>query len=67
MPVSPSYGPAYAPSAPYADQNGMVAAPNVDFTNEAMQQIAARYAFTANAKVMQVAAQMTGTLLDINA
>jgi flagellar basal-body rod protein FlgC len=66
-PVSPSYAPAYAPSAPYADQSGMVAAPNVDLTNEAVQQITARYAFAANAKVMQVASQMSGALLDITA
>ena len=66
IPVSPSYGPSYAPDAPYADQSGMVASPNVDLTAEVMQQIVARYAFAANAKVMQVASQMTGALLDIS-
>jgi flagellar basal-body rod protein FlgC len=65
--VSPSYAPSYAPSAPYADQSGMVAAPNVDLTNETVQQITAQYAFAANAKVTQIASQMAGALLDITA
>jgi flagellar basal-body rod protein FlgC len=66
-PVSPSYVPTYDPSAPYADKNGMVAAPNVDFVNEFVQQITARYAFAANAKVIQADSRMLSTLLDIKA
>jgi flagellar basal-body rod protein FlgC len=65
--VSPSYVPAYDPSAPYADKNGMVAAPKVDLTNEVVQQITALYEFAANARVMQTASQMMKTLLDIKA
>jgi flagellar basal-body rod protein FlgC len=63
--VSPSYTSGYDPTAPYADKNGQVAAPNVDLANEAIQQITARYAFAANAKVVQVDAEMMKTLLDI--
>jgi flagellar basal-body rod protein FlgC len=63
--VSPSYAAGYDPTAPYADTNGQVAAPNVDLANEAIQQITARYAFAANAKVVQVDAEMMKTLLDI--
>jgi flagellar basal-body rod protein FlgC len=63
--VSPSYVPSYDPTAPYADKNGQVAAPSVDLANEAIQQITARYAFAANAKVVQVDAEMMKTLLDI--
>jgi flagellar basal-body rod protein FlgC len=63
--VSPSYVPTYDPAAPYADKNGMVAAPNVDLANEAVQQITALYTFAANAKVMQVESQMMRVLLDI--
>ena len=63
--VSPSYAPSYDPTAPYADKNGQVAAPNVDLANEALQQITARYAFAANAKVVQVASELTKALLDI--
>jgi flagellar basal-body rod protein FlgC len=66
-PVLPSYAPTYAPSAAYADKSGMVAAPDVDLANEAVQQMTAKCAFTANAKVMRVASQMMGALLDITA
>jgi len=63
--VSPSYVPSYDPGAPYADKNGMVAAPNVDLANEIVQQITARYAFALNAKVMQAGSDMMKALLDI--
>ena len=62
--ASPSYTPGYDPSAPYADGNGMVAVPNVDLVNEAIQQIMAEYAFKANAVILRTASDMTTTLLD---
>jgi flagellar basal-body rod protein FlgC len=62
--VSPSYVPAYDPAAPYADSNGMVASPNVDFAAELVQQIIARYTFAANAHVVRADAQMTSALFD---
>jgi flagellar basal-body rod protein FlgC len=65
--VAPSYVPSYDPGAPYADKNGMVAAPNVDLGNEIVQQITARYAFALNAKVMQADSEMMRALLDIKA
>lgn len=67
VPVSPSYVPGYDPSAPYANSSGMVAAPNVDLTNEVVQQMVAQYAFAANANVVRAASQMMQTLLDITA
>lgn len=63
--VTPSFVPQYDPTAPFANANGQVAAPNVDLANEAVQQIIARYAFAANAKVIQTASEMMKTLLDI--
>ena len=63
--ASPGPVAGYDPTAPYADKNGQVAAPNVDLASEAIQQITARYAFAANAKVVQVDAEMMKTLLDI--
>jgi flagellar basal-body rod protein FlgC len=66
-PVSPSDVPQFDPGAPFADQSGLVAAPNVDLANEAVQQIIARYEFTANAEVIQVNAQMMQSLLNITA
>ena len=66
-PVSPSFVAAFDPGAPFADHNGMVAAPNVDLADELVQQFLARYAFVANAKIMQADLQMTRTLIDISA
>ncbi len=63
--VQPSHVAAYDPTAPYADPNGQVAAPNVDLTNEAVQQLTARYAFAFNADVMRVYAKMMQSLVDI--
>jgi flagellar basal-body rod protein FlgC len=63
--VTPSFVPSYEPGAPFADKNGLVAAPNVDLANEFVQQIIARYEFAANAKVIQVESEMMKVLLDI--
>ena len=63
--VTPSFVPEFDPTAPFANANGEVAAPNVDLANEAVQQVIARYTFAANAKVIQVASEMMKTLLDI--
>ena len=62
---SPSHVRNYDPGAPYADDRGMVASPNVDFANEVVQQIFARHAFAANAEVVRVYARMMKSLLDI--
>ncbi len=63
--VQPSSVTTYDPSAPYADSNGDVAAPNVDPANEAVQQLMASTSYAMNAKVMSVYSQMMQTLLDI--
>jgi flagellar basal-body rod protein FlgC len=63
--VQPGTVTAYNPNAPYADANGNVAAPNVDYANEAFQQMLANYQYAANAGVIRVASQMLATLIDI--
>jgi len=63
--VSPATVTTYDPTAPYADSNGMVAMPNVDFANEAVQQLMARISFAANVMVLKTDAQMMKSLLDI--
>jgi flagellar basal-body rod protein FlgC len=65
--VSPSYVPQYDPSSPFADQNGLVAAPNVDLATQFVQLLTAKYTFAANAKVIQAYANTTQSLLDITA
>ena len=64
QPIFPSSVPAYDPSASFADPNGLVAAPNVDLNNEAVQLIVARYAFALNAAVIKTDERMFKALLD---
>ena len=64
-PASPGTVPTYDPTAPYANDKGMVAAPNVDFANEAVQQLLARVTFVANAQVVRTYDRMMKSLLDI--
>ena len=65
--VSPGFVPQSDPGSPFANQDGLVAAPNVDLANEFVQLITAKYAFAANAKVVQTYYDTTKSLLDITA
>jgi flagellar basal-body rod protein FlgC len=66
-PVSPSFVAQYDPSASFANQDGLVAAPNVDLASQFVQLLTAKYSFAANAKVIQTYARTTQSLLDIKA
>ena len=63
--VSPSFTAQSDPSAPFANQDGLVAAPNVDLANEFVQLAVAKYSFIANAKVIQAYSETEDALLDI--
>ncbi len=63
--VTPSTVATYDPGAPFANDQGMVASPNIDLANEAVQQLIARYTFAMNAMVARSYAQMMKSLLDI--
>jgi flagellar basal-body rod protein FlgC len=65
--AAPSYVAISDPRAPFANQDGLVAAPNVDISQEAINQMIASYSFTANAGVLKAEDQMTKTLLDTTA
>jgi flagellar basal-body rod protein FlgC len=65
--VSPSFVPQYDPNSPFANQDGLVAAPNVDLATQFVQLLTAKYSFAANAKVIQAYADTTKSLLDITA
>jgi flagellar basal-body rod protein FlgC len=55
------------PDAPYADADGMVAKPDVDLAEEAVELISARLSFAMNAYVVRTYAKMMKSLLDIKA
>ncbi|MBC9877913.1 flagellar biosynthesis protein FlgC [Bradyrhizobium sp. INPA01-394B] len=63
--VSPSYVAQSDPSAPFANQDGLVAAPNVDLADQFVQLATAKYSFIANAKVIQAYSETEKSLLDI--
>jgi flagellar basal-body rod protein FlgC len=63
--VTPATVASFDPGAPYADANGMVATPNVNFAGEAVQQLIARYTFAMNAAVERSYERMMKSLLDI--
>ncbi len=63
-PMTPAYLPEYEPDASYADEQGMVAAPNVDLARERVNQIAASRAYQANISVVRTQDEMMKSLLD---
>jgi flagellar basal-body rod protein FlgC len=65
--VSPSFVAQSDPSAPFANQDGLVAAPNVDLASQFVQLLTAKYAFAANAQVIKAYSDTTQSLLDITA
>lgn len=59
--------PAYDPNAPYANDQGLVAAPNVDLAEELVQMKLAEITYKANIKTLQAVGRMadeTGRILD---
>jgi flagellar basal-body rod protein FlgC len=66
-PISPSFVAQYDPTASFANQDGLVAAPNVDLASQFVQLLTAKYSFAANAKVIQAYDNTTQSLLDITA
>lgn len=59
--------PAYNPTSPYADVNGLVGVPAVDLGLELVNQIMAIDQFKANVRVFEAGEKAAKTLLDIKA
>jgi flagellar basal-body rod protein FlgC len=66
-PVLPSYVREYAPEAPYANAQGLVAAPNVDMTQETVHEVTAKQGFEANLAVIRAVDDMESSLLKLRA
>lgn len=58
---------AHDPDAPYANEEGMVAAPDIDLVEETLQLITASNEFAANLLVLRIDAEMSARLLDMKA
>ena len=65
--VTPAFVPQFDPGSPFANQDGLVAAPNVDLASQFVQLLTAKYSFAANAKVIQAYDNTQKSLLDITA
>ena len=65
--ATPSTTAASDPQAPFANASGLVAAPNVDLSQEMIGQMIASYSFAAGAATMKADDRMTKALLDIKA
>jgi flagellar basal-body rod protein FlgC len=64
--VSPSFVARYDPQAAYANNQGQVAAPNVDVMNEILNIATAQADFMSNAKVADAMNQMVKQLFELN-
>lgn len=60
----PATTPVYQPESPYADAQGLVEAPNVDYGTELINARTASLAYKANLAVIKVADEMERELLD---
>ena len=63
--VSPAHVAMYDPTASYANDQGMVAAPNVDVLNEMLNLVTAEKDFALNAKVAQSIDDLVKKLYDL--
>jgi flagellar basal-body rod protein FlgC len=66
-PRLPAYVRQHEPSAPFADADRIVAAPNVDLAQEAVGVLEASLLFKANLAVLKKADEMTRSVLDATA
>ncbi|CCD86055.1 putative flagellar basal-body rod protein (flgC) [Bradyrhizobium sp. ORS 285] len=55
----------YQPTAPFANKDGLVAAPNVDLAQEMISQLVAKYTFAANARVLKATDEMSRIVVDM--
>ena len=55
----------YDPNSTYANSQGLIAAPNVDYANEFVNLIETKDAYRANISVIKTQDQMTGDLLNL--
>jgi flagellar basal-body rod protein FlgC len=60
-----AYTPVFDPSSPFANEEGLVAAPNVDLAKEAVNLLESKVLFKANLSVIKTQKEMLGEVLDI--
>lgn len=64
LPRNPSFVPSYEPGSPFANSDGLVAAPNVNLDEELINLKVAEQAYKANAQSIRAGREMQDALLD---
>ena len=64
VPRDNPFTPAFDSDSPFADENGIIGIPNVDFAEEIINMKQAEIAYKANLKTLETAGQMFDELLD---
>lgn len=60
---NPPFVPSFDPDSPFADENGIVAAPNVNLDEEVVNSLAAEQAYKANALMIEKAQELNDLLI----
>ena len=61
---NPGFIPSFSPNSPFADENGYIGIPNVNLDEELINSQVAKYAYQANAHVIEVTGELFDTLID---
>lgn len=61
---NPPFVPSFAPNSPFADENGLIGAPNVNLAEELVISKEAEFAYKSNAMMIKTSLEMQDTLLD---
>ena len=64
VPRTPAFVPSFEPDNPFANSDGLVAAPNVNIDEELINLKVAEQAYKANAQSIRAGREMHDTLLD---
>ena len=60
----PAFVPSFSPDSPFADEQGLVNAPNVSLDEEMVNLKIAEHAYKANAQVIKTSSEMQDALRD---
>lgn len=64
VPKNPGFVQAYDPGSPFANEDGLIGAPNVNLTEEAVNLKVAELTYKANIKVLQTAESLSDELIN---
>ncbi len=66
-PANPGFLPEYSPDSPFANADGMIAAPNVDLARERVEQMQGLRSYQANLAALKTADEMEREVLNLKA